>query len=89
MWILFWYLAASLATVAIYWWDKSAARRGRRRVRERTLHAFELAGGWPGAIAARQLLSHKTRDMKFLLVSYAIIAVHAAVWGARVWLRGG
>jgi uncharacterized membrane protein YsdA (DUF1294 family) len=89
MWILLWYLGASAFAVALYWRDKSAARRGRRRIRERTLHFAELIGGWPGAIAARQLLRHKTRDAKFLLVSYGVIAVHAAIWAARLWLKGG
>lgn len=79
------YLAASLAAFGIYALDKRAARRGRRRTPERTLHTIELLGGWPGAALARRVLRHKTQKRNFLLVSYSIIAAHAAAWGAVLW----
>jgi uncharacterized membrane protein YsdA (DUF1294 family) len=85
---LIWYGLASAATIPVYAWDKRCARLGRRRVRERTLHAFELLGGWPGAILARQALRHKTRDTRFLLVSWLIIAAHLAAWGLWWWWGG-
>lgn len=82
---------ASAGTWLVYWSDKRRARAGRRRVRERTLHLWELAGGWPGGLVARRALRHKTRDRRFLVVSWAIIALHAAVWSVAAWrlLRPG
>jgi len=82
-WIGAGYLLLSLITLASYAVDKSAARRGRRRVRERTLHALELLGGWPGALVAQQLFRHKRRKWRFVLVTWLIAAVHV---GAIVFL---
>jgi uncharacterized membrane protein YsdA (DUF1294 family) len=64
----------------MYWSDKRRAQHGQRRIRERTLHVLELLGGWPGAILARRVFRHKTRDWAFLAVSWVIIAVHVGAW---------
>ncbi len=40
---------------AAYWLDKFAARTGRWRTAERTLHLFGLVGGWPGALVAQRV----------------------------------
>jgi uncharacterized membrane protein YsdA (DUF1294 family) len=74
------YAAMSVLTLAAYGWDKRCAARGRRRVRERTLHACELLGGWPGALVGQQLFRHKRRKWAFLLVTAAIVLVHIAAW---------
>src|SRR5690606_9186785 len=55
------YLAASAIAFVAYALDKSAARNGRWRTAESTLHLFGLAGGWPGALLAQRLLRHKSR----------------------------
>jgi uncharacterized membrane protein YsdA (DUF1294 family)/cold shock CspA family protein len=59
------YLVLSLAAFLAYAWDKSAAEAGRWRTQENTLHLFGLAGGWPGAIFAQQLLRHKSSKREF------------------------
>lgn len=74
------YVVVSLATMGAYAWDKSAAGRGKRRIRERTLHAMEVLGGWPGALLAQQLFRHKRRKLSFLLVTWLIAAAHVGVW---------
>lgn len=65
--LLFWYLLMSLVTFCVYAIDRRAARRKLRRVSERQLHLWALAGGWPGAMLAQQRLRHKTvkRDFHF------------------------
>ena len=45
----------SLITFAVYYLDKRAARLGRPRTPEVTLHVLELLGGWPGALLAQRL----------------------------------
>ncbi|HEX3679303.1 MAG TPA: cold shock and DUF1294 domain-containing protein [Galbitalea sp.] len=64
-WVLFVYLGTSLLCIAIYAADKSAAVQGRWRVSESALLLLGIAGGWPGAIIAQQLLRHKTRKRSF------------------------
>ncbi len=83
-WVACWYLAASVAAFGAFAWDKLAARTGRRRLRERTLHILELVGGWPGALAAIFWLRHKSSKAPFLLVTFLIMAAH--VIAAMVWM---
>jgi uncharacterized membrane protein YsdA (DUF1294 family)/cold shock CspA family protein len=63
--VLWFYLAASLVAFAMYWWDKAAALRGGRRTSEATLLGIAVFGGWPGAYVARHLFRHKTRKQPF------------------------
>ena len=81
LWIASLYLAASLLTFAAYGIDKHQATRGQRRIRERTLHLLELAGGWPGAALGQLLFRHKCRKLTYRLVFAAIVTVHAVAWG--------
>lgn len=79
----------SLLAFLAYALDKHAARAGRWRTKESTLHLFALAGGWPGAWAAQRLLRHKSSKRSFLLVYRATVALHcAAVLAWVFWLRG-
>jgi uncharacterized membrane protein YsdA (DUF1294 family) len=80
------YGVASVATFVVYALDKRAARRARWRVPERTLHLFELLGGWPGAMVAQKTLRHKTVDASFRLVFWIIVALHVVGWAALAWV---
>lgn len=71
-WVAGLYLAASALCLAVYAIDKAAARAGRWRVAESTLIVLGLAGGWPGAIVAQQVLRHKSNKASF----------RAAFWGS-------
>lgn len=73
------YVLISLLTLIVYAVDKSAARQGRRRVRERTLHLLALAGGWPGALIAQRLLRHKSRKRPFRAVFWLTVVLNCAV----------
>lgn len=72
------YAAASVLTFLAYAWDKTAAQRGQWRIRERTLHAFGLAGGWPGALIAQAVLRHKSKKQAFRAISWATAVCHCA-----------
>lgn len=76
------YTLMSGVTLVTYGVDKSAARRGRRRVPERRLHLLSLLGGWPGALAGQQLFRHKRRKRGFVAATWLIAVGHAALW---VW----
>ena len=73
-WVAGLYLAASVVCFMTYAADKSAAVAGRSRVSENTLIFLGLAGGWPGAIVAQQVLRHKSNKAEF----------RAAFWGSVV-----
>jgi uncharacterized membrane protein YsdA (DUF1294 family) len=71
------YLALlSLITYLAYWHDKRRAQVAGRRVRERTLHLLECAGGWPGAFVAQQLLRHKTAKGSYQRTYWSIVLLH-------------
>lgn len=77
------YLVLSLAAFLAYALDKSAAETGRRRTPENTLHIFGLAGGWPGAILAQQLLRHKSSKREFQTTFWLTVMLNS---GALTWL---
>ncbi|HYE61374.1 MAG TPA: DUF1294 domain-containing protein [Phycisphaerales bacterium] len=75
-----WYAIASLVTFAAFARDKRAAVAGRRRIPESSLHLAELLGGFPGAIAAMLIVTHKNRKLPFVLVTLLITASHLIAW---------
>lgn len=80
------YAFASVVTFGTYLMDKRAAVRGRRRVRERTLHWMEFLGGWPGALAGQACFRHKRRKARYMAVFAAIVAAHVGIWAAwAIW----
>lgn len=81
----YFYLTASCFAFVAYAVDKSAAKNGRWRIRESTLHFFALAGGWPGAFVAQRLLRHKSRKMPFQILFWATVALNSAAFGWFVW----
>ncbi|MCU0484065.1 MAG: DUF1294 domain-containing protein [Chloroflexi bacterium] len=85
-----WLLAINLATAGAYAYDKLAAPRGRRRIRERTLWLLCLAGGVGGAWLVFFGLRHKTQHRSFWVVQLAATALWAgilawAVAGGAIW----
>jgi uncharacterized membrane protein YsdA (DUF1294 family) len=73
-WVAAVYLAFSVVCFIYYAVDKSAAAAGRWRVPEGMLILLGLAGGWPGAIVAQQVLRHKSSKKDF----------RSAFWGSVI-----
>jgi uncharacterized membrane protein YsdA (DUF1294 family) len=73
------YLLVSLATFAVYAWDKAAAQRGEWRVAEVKLHILSLLGGWPGAIIGQQILRHKSNKPQFRAVFWITVILNIAL----------
>jgi uncharacterized membrane protein YsdA (DUF1294 family)/cold shock CspA family protein len=75
-------LAAALGLNAVtffaYWLDKHAAQKGQWRTKEDTLHLFGLAGGWPTARLAQQVLRHKTIKPSFQEMYWCTVWLHLA-----------
>lgn len=74
------YLLASGLSYWAYAADKSAARRGRWRISENTLHLLSLAGGWPGALLAQWALRHKTSKTSFQIAFWITVVLNVAVF---------
>lgn len=64
-WFAALYAGASVVCFGAYALDKSAAVAGNWRISESTLLFLGLAGGWPGAIVAQQVLRHKSNKASF------------------------
>ena len=77
-WVAGAYVLASLAAFVAYAIDKAAARDGRWRTPESTLHAFSLACGWPGALLAQQFLRHKSAKPSFVAGFWGTVAMNVA-----------
>jgi len=81
--VLLLYLVASIITFAVYAIDKSAAKKGRWRKEESTLHILALVGGWPGALIAQQTLRHKSSKKSFRAVFWVTVFLNCGVF---VWM---
>ena len=76
LWLSGLYLLLSVATFIVYAVDKSAAAAGSWRTPESTLHIMALAGGWPGALLAQQLLRHKSTKREFRQVFWGTVLLN-------------
>ena len=73
------YLTLSLLSFIAYAIDKSAAKRGKWRTKESTLHLLALMGGWPGALFAQNVLRHKSVKASFRNVFWLTVIANLAV----------
>ena len=81
------YLAAvNLVAFAVYGIDKYSAKKGMRRVPEKTLFALALVGGSLGAFLGMRTFRHKTRHWYFV---WGIPAIMLAQIALGVWLMIG
>ena len=87
--LIFVFMVINIVTWAAYRWDKRQARRGARRISERTLLVLVWIGGWAGALVAvyGHPQRHKAQKLSFMLPLRA--AVMAWVGGIAYWLSMG
>jgi uncharacterized membrane protein YsdA (DUF1294 family) len=84
---LAWTCVTSGVTFLFYGYDKMQARNMEWRVKEMTLHALALVGGWPGALVGMHFFQHKTRKTRFQLVFWATVLAWQGVWWT-LWTGG-
>lgn len=73
------YLVLSGLTYGVYGWDKRAAKNGRWRTPEKTLHLLSLAGGWPGALVGQRQFRHKTSKTSFQVIFWLTVVGNIAM----------
>ena len=72
--------------------DKSAAKKQKRRVPEKTLFGFSLLGGGVSMYITMQLIRHKTQHKRFMIGIPVIIVLQVAlviicmIYGDNLWL---
>jgi uncharacterized membrane protein YsdA (DUF1294 family)/cold shock CspA family protein len=79
--LLWVYAVASTMAFGAYWADKSAARAGRWRTPENTLHLLALIGGWPGALVAQWQFRHKSAKLSFLAIFWVTVLLNCSALG--------
>jgi uncharacterized membrane protein YsdA (DUF1294 family) len=77
----------NLLTFFAYWQDKWAAQKKQWRIKEDTLHLWSLAGGWPGAWFAQQILRHKSRKASFRDTYWMTVVLNCGALGFWLWHR--
>ncbi|ETK42634.1 MAG: hypothetical protein A2W79_09115 [Pseudomonadales bacterium RIFCSPLOWO2_12_60_38] len=82
------YGVVSVVAFFLYWSDKRKAQTEGWRTPENILHAVELAGGWPGALIAQQVLRHKTRKVSYQVLFWVIVLLHQVFWLDQLFLGG-
>lgn len=75
-----WLVVVNLATAVAYALDKVSARRGGRRVRERTLLLLDLLGGVGGGWLVFFGMRHKTLHRRFWIVQ----SIASVLWAAII-----
>lgn len=60
--------------------DKLRAIQGNWRIPESSLHLVEMAGGWPGAYIAQQMMRHKTVKASYQVTFWLIVLLHVGFW---------
>ena len=61
------FAAISLISVIVTVYDKKAAKKGKRRIRESTLMLLSLLGGSLAMYITMKKIRHKTKHKKFML----------------------
>lgn len=86
---LLWLAGINLTTWGSFAGDKRAAIRGQQRIPERALLMLALLGGSPAAVAAQQILRHKTRKEPFRTRLFLIVLAQIIMLPLIIgWLTG-
>lgn len=77
--------AVNLWTILLFWYDKSQAQTGGRRIREDNFLGLAFIGGSPGALLARRLFRHKTRKEPFSTWLLLIVMTQIGILGGLAY----
>ncbi len=79
MLLVYYVLAVNIIAFILYGYDKSLAKRDRRRIPEKTLLFWAWIGGSIGAFLGMRIFHHKTLKPKFALTVPVLMALEIAI----------
>ncbi len=85
--VLIYILLLSLYAIIITVWDKSAAKKHKRRVPEKTLFAAAALGGSAAMLVTMVLIRHKTKHKRFMIGLPLIILLQTAIGSVIYYSR--
>ena len=72
--LVYWLILVNLAAFILYGYDKSCAKKNKRRIPEKTLLFWAWIGGSVGAFLGMRFFHHKTLKAKFFVVPVLMVA---------------
>ena len=79
----------NIGSAIAIWWDIRRATKGEWRLKEATLLAWALVGGWPGGIWAMRRFRHKASKGSFIAKYMFVIALNIGVIAAITFVANG
>lgn len=77
--IIFYLMIVNTICYFMFFWDKRLAKRGRRRISEKSLFTSAVLGGSVGGLLAMYMFRHKTLHRKFKLGMPLILIIQLAL----------
>ena len=77
--LIYWLILVNLVAFILYGADKSFAKKGARRIPEKTLLLWAWLGGSIGAFLGMQVFRHKTKKPKFYITVPALMVLEIAI----------
>lgn len=84
---LFVYSGMSLVSYFVYFIDKEKAKNNHWRIPETFILLLDLVGGWPGGLAAQQILRHKNKKIFFQMFFWLIVLLHFVLWADVIFFN--
>lgn len=82
------YALLSMTSFVLHGMDKAAAKQGRWRTTEATLHLLAVAGGWPGALVGQRVFRHKTTKRLFRVIFWCTVIANCIATASLLVVLG-
>jgi len=87
IYILYYYIIINLVSFSFSALDKVKARKNKWRIKENTLHLFSFLGGVYGSLLSMKFLRHKTKKIKFKIITAVAFIIHTAIIWYLLYLK--
>lgn len=87
IYILYYYIIINVISFSFSALDKFKARKNKWRIKENTLHLFSFLGGVYGSLLSMKFLRHKTKKIKFKIITTVAFIIHTAIIGYLLYLK--